>query len=228
LQSAYDPYRIISVLKRKPGTKRGEGQGVTIPFDQAIDEVVNGGDLFGEGPVEGLKSIRALTDTELAAEMAAEVAAFWNEKDAEKKKVRVEEFKAKHADHLDVLIDPEHPDLGPNNNQFMFVWGRMKGGREDVVHRFFQEAYGTINMNGHTTVCQGSLYFTGKAVSANWQPPGRQAFNQYCRSAPSGHSFTLRCGAGMAQLSHHILRIMAGAKSSAPAHSAQLPYASGE
>ncbi len=168
LQTAYDPYRITSVLKRKPGTKRGEGQWVTIPFDQAIDEIVNGGDLFGEGPVEGLKSIRALSDTELAAEMAAEVTAIWNEKDADKKKALVEEFKVKHADHLDVLIDPEHPDLGPKNNQLMFVWGRMKGGREDVVDRFFKESFGTVNMNGHTTVCQGSLYFTGKAMSAKW------------------------------------------------------------
>ncbi|MEW5942128.1 MAG: molybdopterin-dependent oxidoreductase, partial [Chloroflexota bacterium] len=66
------------------------------------------------------------------------------------------------------LIDPEHPDLGPKNNQFMFVWGRMKGGREDVVDRFVKEGYGSINMNGHTTVCQGSLYFTGKQMSSKW------------------------------------------------------------
>jgi tetrathionate reductase subunit A len=98
----------------------------------------------------------------------AAVHAIWNEKDAEKKKELVHEFQTEFKDHLDVLIDPEHPDLGPKNNQFMFVWGRMKGGREDVVHRFVQEAYGSINMNGHTTVCQGSLYFTGKAMSAKW------------------------------------------------------------
>ncbi len=168
LQAAYDPYRIVSVLKRKPGAKRGDNQWVSIPFDQAIDEVVNGGDLFGEGHVAGLKEVRALTDGEAAAEMAAEVTAIWNEKDAEKKKALVEEFKTKNAAHLEALIDPEHPDFGPRNNQFMFVWGRMKGGREDFVHRFFQEAYGTINMNGHTTVCQGSLYFTGKAMSSKW------------------------------------------------------------
>lgn len=168
LQTAYDPYRIISVLKRKPGTRRGDNQWVSIPFAQAIDEVVNGGDLFGEGHVAGLKEVRALTDTEVATEMATEVTAIWNEKDAEKKKALVEEFKTRFAHDLDALIDPDHPDLGPKNNQFMFVWGRMKGGREDFVHRFFQEAYGTINMNGHTTVCQGSLYFTGKAMTSKW------------------------------------------------------------
>jgi tetrathionate reductase subunit A len=30
----YDPYRIVSVLKRKPGTKRGEGQWETISFEK--------------------------------------------------------------------------------------------------------------------------------------------------------------------------------------------------
>ncbi|HEX7972952.1 MAG TPA: twin-arginine translocation signal domain-containing protein, partial [Anaerolineales bacterium] len=49
IQTAYDPYRIVSVLKRKPGTLRGAGQWETISFDKAIDEVVNGGNLFGEG-----------------------------------------------------------------------------------------------------------------------------------------------------------------------------------
>ncbi|NUQ83226.1 MAG: molybdopterin-dependent oxidoreductase [Anaerolineales bacterium] len=168
IQTAYDPYRIISVLKRKPGTKRGEGKWITIPFEQAIEEIVEGGDLFGEGNVDGLKAVRALTDAELSKEMKAAVQKIWDEKDPEKKKELVKEFQTEFKDHLDVLIDPEHPDLGPKNNQFMFVWGRMKGGREDVVHRFVQEAYGSINMNGHTTVCQGSLYFTGKAMSAKW------------------------------------------------------------
>jgi anaerobic selenocysteine-containing dehydrogenase len=168
IQTAYDPYRIVSVLKRKPGTKRGAGQWETIPFDQAIQEVVEGGDLFGEGNVEGMRAVRVLTNPEVAAEMSAAITKIWDEKDVEKKKELVHEFQTEFKDHLDVLIDPEHPDLGPKNNQFMFVWGRMKGGREDVVHRFVQEAYGSINMNGHTTVCQGSLYFTGKAMSAKW------------------------------------------------------------
>ncbi len=168
LQTAYDPYRITSVLKRKPGSKRGEGQWETISFEQAIDEVVNGGDLFGEGNVDGMKAVRALADAELSKEMSAAIKKIWDEKDAEKKKELVKEFQTEFKDHLDVLIDPEHPDLGPKNNQFMFVWGRMKGGREDVVDRFVKGGYGSINMNGHTTVCQGSLYFTGKAMSAKW------------------------------------------------------------
>ncbi|NWG34549.1 MAG: twin-arginine translocation signal domain-containing protein, partial [Chloroflexi bacterium] len=92
IQTAYDPYRIVSVLKRKPGTKRGEGKWVTIPFEQAIEEIVEGGDLFGEGNVDGLRAVRALTDPEVAHEMKVAVDAIWNEKDPEKKKELVKEF----------------------------------------------------------------------------------------------------------------------------------------
>jgi tetrathionate reductase subunit A len=165
LQTAYDPYRIVSVLKRKPGTRRGEGQWITIPFDQAVDEIVNGGDLFGEGHVDGLKDVYALRDADLAKKMDAAIKKIWDEKDAAKKQALVAEFKTTFADHLDLLIDPDHPDLGPKNNQFAFAWGRMKNGRVDLVQRFVKDGFGSINANGHTTVCQGSLYFTGKAMS---------------------------------------------------------------
>ena len=52
------PYRITQPLKRIG--KRGEGKWATISFEQLVDEVVNGGDLFGEGHVDGLKAIRDL------------------------------------------------------------------------------------------------------------------------------------------------------------------------
>ena len=57
-ESVASPYRVLSPLKRVG--KRGEGQWKRISFEQLIDEVVNGGDLFGEGHVEGLKDIRDL------------------------------------------------------------------------------------------------------------------------------------------------------------------------
>jgi tetrathionate reductase subunit A len=63
------------------------------------------------------------------------------------------------------MIDPDHPDLGPKNNQFTFVWGRLKDGRGEIIKRFAGDAFGSVNAHGHTTVCQGSLYFTGKAMS---------------------------------------------------------------
>jgi len=165
IQTAYDPYRIRKVLKRKPGTKRGENQWITIPFEQAIKEIVEGGDLFGEGHVQGLRELWAIRDPKVMKEMGDFVKKIWAEKDPEKKKALVAEFKEKFANYLDAMIDPDHPDLGPKNNQIVLMWGRLKGGRSDLLHRFFGSGLGTVNRHGHTTVCQGSLYFGCKAMS---------------------------------------------------------------
>ncbi|SMH31653.1 molybdopterin-dependent oxidoreductase [Maritimibacter sp. HL-12] len=53
-----DPRRILKPLKR--AGPRGEGHWVEISWEQLIEEVVEGGDLFGEGAVEGLRAIRDL------------------------------------------------------------------------------------------------------------------------------------------------------------------------
>lgn len=171
LQTAYDPYRLRKVLKR--AGKRGENTWVTIPFEQAVQEICEGGKLFAKVPgeesreVEGLAKLRALTDPKISKEMAGDVKAILDEKDKDKKKGLIEEFKAKHAANLDKLIDPNHPDLGPRNNQIVVAWGRMKGGR-DQMYRRFADGLGTTNAHGHTTVCQGSLYFTCKAISEQY------------------------------------------------------------
>lgn len=44
IQTLYDPYRIVKVLKR--AGKRGENKWMSIPFDQAIAEIVDGGKIF--------------------------------------------------------------------------------------------------------------------------------------------------------------------------------------
>ncbi|RMG73756.1 MAG: molybdopterin oxidoreductase, partial [Nitrospirae bacterium] len=109
VQSLYDPYRVVKVLKRKG--PRGSNKWEVISFDQAIDEIVNGGYLFkhiGENRyVPGLKDIYALRDSKLSKAMAKDAKA------VAKGKMSVSEFKKKYRDHLDVLIDPDHPDLGP-------------------------------------------------------------------------------------------------------------------
>ncbi|MCL5040359.1 MAG: molybdopterin-dependent oxidoreductase [Firmicutes bacterium] len=163
VQTAYDPYRIRKVLKR--AGKRGENKWVAIPFEQAIKEVVEGGKLFagvaGEETrhVEGLKDIYALRDPKVAKDMADDVKNIWS------KKMTVAEFKEKYKDHLASLIDPDHPDLGPKNNQFIFMFGRLKGGRSELIKRVVNGGLGSTNIHGHTTVCQGSLYFTSKAMT---------------------------------------------------------------
>ncbi|MDO8612128.1 MAG: molybdopterin-dependent oxidoreductase [Dehalococcoidia bacterium] len=169
LQTGADPYRIVRVLKR--AGPRGSQKWVSIDFDQAIEEIVNGGKLFASVPgeetreVTGLKDIWALRDAEVAKKMSGDVSKILAEKDAAKKADLVDKFKTDYADHLDVMIDPEHPDMGPKNNQLAFVWGRLKAGRGDLIPRFTKDAFGSTNAHGHTTVCQGSLYFTGKAMS---------------------------------------------------------------
>src|SRR3990170_5995654 len=144
LQTGADPYRIVRVLKR--AGPRGSQKWVSIDFAQAIDEIVNGGKLFASVPgeenreVTGLKDIWALRDVELAKKMSDDVKKILGEKDAAKKKDLVTKFKTDHAADLDVLIDPEHPDLGPKNNQLAFVWGRLKAGRGDLIPRFTKDA----------------------------------------------------------------------------------------
>ena len=147
IQTVYDPYRVRTVLKR--AGKRGEGKWKTIPFDQAISEIVDGGYLFKDVPgeekrhVEGVKDLWKLRDPKLASDMAADVAKIV------RKKMTVAEFKAKYKDHLDVLIDPDHPDLGPKNNQLAFMGGRIQYGREAFIKRWLNGGFGTINYHNH-------------------------------------------------------------------------------
>ena len=59
LESLNSPLRVLTPMKR--AGKRGEGKWQRISFEQLIAEVVEGGDLFGEGHVDGLRAIRDLT-----------------------------------------------------------------------------------------------------------------------------------------------------------------------
>jgi anaerobic selenocysteine-containing dehydrogenase len=169
-QGAYDPYRVTRVLKR--AGKRGENKWTSIPFSQAIDEIVAGGRLFAHVPgeerrqVAGLREVRALTDPTVFEDMGKDVAAL-RKKKPEERPAAIEAFKTKYADHLDALIDPNHPDLGPKNNQFVYFWGRKKAGRSNFAAAF-NGSFGTNNTHGHTTVCQGSLYFACKAMSEQY------------------------------------------------------------
>jgi tetrathionate reductase subunit A len=167
IQSAYDPYRIRKVLKR--AGPRGSGQWQEIPFEQAVREVAQGGRLFtgiGDDRVyPGVADAWAVRDPAVMRALSSAVSAIVSEKDRAAKTRLVEQFKVDFRDHLDAMIDPDHPDLGPKNNEITFAWGRLKAGRREFLDHFFRDTLGTVNMHGHTTVCQGSLYFTAKAMS---------------------------------------------------------------
>lgn len=148
VQVLYDPYRLRKVLKR--AGKRGENKWEAVDFNQAVDEIVNGGDLFGEGHVPGLKEIYRLTDPDLSAELKSDAAA------VAAGEMTLAAFQEKHADHLDLLVDPDHPDLGPANNQFVWMGGRMEHGRKELGKRFTYDGLGSTNFYLHTTICEQS------------------------------------------------------------------------
>lgn len=151
---------------------RGSNQWRTIPFEQAVAEIVDGGrhfaDIGEDRHVPGLREVWALRDPSIAKAMDAAVREIRAEGDRAKKQALVGAFKRTFKGHLDTLIDPDHPDLGPKNNQFLYFWGRQKAGRAEFVRRFVQESFGSANFHGHTTVCQGSLYFACKAMSEQY------------------------------------------------------------
>lgn len=152
IQSLYDPYRLVKVLKRKG--PRGSNKWETISFDKAIKEIVNGGKLFshiGENQnVPGLRDLHALKDAKIAKAMATDAKAVAGGK------MSVAAFKSKHAKYLDTLIDPDHPDLGPKNNQFVMQCGRIEHGRKELAKRWLGGSFGSVNFYEHTTICEQS------------------------------------------------------------------------
>ena len=165
VQSIYDPYRIRMVLKRTG--PRGSRQWKAIPFEQAIQEITEGGQLFadiGESRhVPGFKEVFVLRDAALAKSLGEDVV------ELRGGKLTVDAFKAKHKEHLDVLIDPDHPDLGPKNNQFVFQGGRIGPDREVFAKRFTFGGMGSVNWYAHTTICEQAHHVAFLWSTAQWE-----------------------------------------------------------
>ncbi len=165
VQSLYDPYRIVKVLKR--AGKRGENKWEVISFDQAIDEIVNGGTFADGTKTPGLREIWAVRDPDLMKALKADAMAVASGD------MTLEEFKSKHADHLDLLIDPDHPDLGPKNNQFVFQAGRIEHGRKEFAKRWLKDAFGSVNWYEHTTICEQSHHIAFQQMSNQYKGGGK-------------------------------------------------------
>jgi anaerobic selenocysteine-containing dehydrogenase len=166
VQVQYDPYRLRKVLKRVG--PRGGGEWQTIDFNQAVDEIVNGGDLFGEGAVQGLKDIYALRDPDAAKKMADDIKKISAEHDVGKRKTLVDKFKTDYAAQIDTLIDPDHPDLGPKNNQLVFQPGRINRGRVHFAKRFLNDAFGSVNIFPHTSICELSIFVSTSETTRDY------------------------------------------------------------
>ncbi|RMF55449.1 MAG: molybdopterin oxidoreductase, partial [Calditrichaeota bacterium] len=167
IQTLYDPYRITRVLKR--AGRRGENKWMTISFEQAIQEIVEGGKLFSHVPgeenrvVPGLKELYKLRDARLAQQMAADARA------VAKGEMGVSNFKRKYASHLNLLIDPNHPDFGPVNNQFVFMAGRIEHGRKEFAKRWMYGGFGSTNWYEHTTICEQSHHIAYEKITEQYK-----------------------------------------------------------
>uniref|UniRef100_A0A7V6A2S8 Molybdopterin oxidoreductase n=1 Tax=Desulfobacca acetoxidans TaxID=60893 RepID=A0A7V6A2S8_9BACT len=165
VQTIYDPYRLRLVLKRAGA--RGSNTWRAISFEQAIREISEGGQLFADigekRHVPGFKEVIKLRDPKLAKEMAGDVEAIRSGA------MTVEAFKTKHAAHLDLLIDPDHPDLGPKNNQFVLQGGRISPDREIITKRFTFGSLGSVNWFGHTTICEQAHHVAFMYSLAQWK-----------------------------------------------------------
>lgn len=148
VQSLYDPYRITKVLKRSG--PRGSNQWEIVAFEQAIDEIVNGASFADGTTTPGLKDLWGVRDPEVMSALKADAAAVTSGA------MTLDEFKAARAAHLDLLLDPDLPDLGPLNNQFAFMAGRIEHGRKEFAKRWLKDAFGSANWWEHTTICEQS------------------------------------------------------------------------
>ncbi|QDF28683.1 molybdopterin-dependent oxidoreductase [Halarcobacter anaerophilus] len=106
--------RVLKPLKRVG--KRGENRWKEIEIEQLLEEITKGGNLFGEGEVEGLASIRDLKKP----------------------------------------LKKENPEMGPKANQLCILGTGDDGRKAYMVHRF-RNSFGTVNYQGHTSICGLSM-----------------------------------------------------------------------
>ena len=195
VQTLYDPYRLRKVLKR--AGPRGSGKWTSIPFEQAIDEIVNGGQIFsGVGEkrvVEGLKDILVLKDAALSQALARDIGRL------RAGELTVEAFQSAHRDHLDALIDPDHPDLGLKNNQFVFAAGRIEHGRAEFAKRFVNGAAGSVNWYAHTTICEQGHHIAYKYATARWTGSSFKTGKDHMKPDLEAAEFIIFWGTGYAE-----------------------------
>ncbi len=199
VQSVYDPYRLRKVLKRVG--PRGSNQWKAIPFDQAVAEITDGGRLFADigedRNISGFKDVFVLRDAALAQSMAADVGFLRSGK------MKVEQFKAKYQDHLSVLIDPDQPDLGPKNNQFVFMGGRIGPDRELYAQRFTFGGLGSVNWYAHTTICEQAHHVAFQYATAQWAAQdGKYSWakgTNHMKPDYTGSEFVIFWGTGWAE-----------------------------
>lgn len=181
IQIVYDPFRLTKVLKRVG--RRGSGKWQTIPFEQAIREIVKGGNIFGEGNAPGLKDIIIVRDPKLSKELSEDLKTLQqkikdvNLRATDRKSARetaIKEFQDKYTlkygeSIKDIFIDWNHPDVGSKNNQFVFMAGRIQHGRKELGKWFTNGVMGSVNFFEHTDICEVSEHVGFELMTAEYK-----------------------------------------------------------
>ncbi|WP_411966014.1 molybdopterin-dependent oxidoreductase [Haloferax sp. YSMS24] len=153
IQTAYDTYRVRKPMKRVG--PRGSGEWQTISWDQAIEEIVEGDDQLGHAGIREMWG-HAPKDA---------VMADWNA--VESGEMTKDAFDEKWDD---VLIDTDHPDLGPKANQIVDVGGFR---RNFIRKRMWAQGLGSVNSVHHAGTCGFS------SVMGNVRSYGAKKKRQY-------------------------------------------------
>jgi len=159
---------------------------MTVPIDQAIEEIVNGGKLFSHVPgeenrvVEGLKDIWVLRDPRVAKELADGVRAVLKAKDKKKAVVNVHRGIAQHTNGFYNVTSAMTLNLLLGN----YDWkGGMiaastyntTGGKEGQPFAFSKMAPGKTSKFGiscirHDVKYEDTTLFSGYPAKRNWWP----------------------------------------------------------
>jgi tetrathionate reductase subunit A len=133
IQTAFDSYRVRKPMKRVG--PRGSGEWKTVSWETAIEEIVEGDEelghpglreMWGYAPQEAVMS-----DWEAVQNGEMEQSAFDEE-----------------WGH--VLIDTDHPDLGPKANQIVDIGGFR---RNFIRARLWKQGLGSVNSVHHAGTC---------------------------------------------------------------------------
>ncbi len=136
IQTAFDSYRVRKPMKRVG--PRGSGEWRTISWEQAIEEIVEGDDELGH---PGIRDVWAYAPED-------EVMSDWEA--VQNGDLERSEFDERYED---VLIDTDHPDLGPKANRIVDVGGFR---RNFVRTRLWHQGLGSINSHHHAGTCGSS------------------------------------------------------------------------
>ena len=194
IQTLYDPHRLRKVLNR--AGPRGANRWESIPFKQAVEEIVEGGRTFRKVPGErdrtapGLRSLFVLRDAKLSKTMAADAKKVGNGK------MTPEAFRAEYRDRMNVLIDPEHPDLGPKNNRFVGLFGRIEHGRKEWANRWLLNGFGSNNRFDHTSICEQSHHIAYKEMTRQFKKGKWTGGKTHMKPDSSNSEFIIFFGTG--------------------------------